>query len=102
MNGQPLNIPANGAPGQQVDLSVSLIAPNGPITYQRFWQIETDKGYRFGQTIWVAITILEDPENPAATGQPTGNYCVVVKTSPPLPSKKTKILTPFDKKVTVT
>ena len=87
MNGQPLNIPANVAPGQQVDLFVSLIARNAPITYQGFWQIETHKGYRFGQTIWVAITTLEDPENPAAIGQPTGNYCVIVKTLPTIAIK---------------
>jgi polar amino acid transport system substrate-binding protein len=82
MNGQPLNIPVNVAPGQTVDLSITLIAPKEPLTYQGFWQIENDKGERFGQTIWVAISTLADQDNPIATGQPSGNYCVVTVTAP--------------------
>lgn len=82
MSGQPLNIPVNVAPGQVIDLSVALIAPKDPLTYQGFWQMETDTGTRFGQTMWVAITTLEDVENPVATGQPSGNFCTVTRTSP--------------------
>ena len=82
MNGQPLNIPANVAPGQTVDLSITLIAPKEPLTYQGFWQIENEKGVRFGQTIWVDISTLADQDNPIATGQPSGNYCVVAVTAP--------------------
>ncbi len=82
MGGQPLNIPGNVAPGQSIDLSVTLIAPNEPLTYQGFWQIKNAEGKRFGQTIWVGITTLADQANPAATGQPTGNYCVVTITAP--------------------
>jgi hypothetical protein len=68
MNGQPINIPVNVAPGQTVDLSMTLIVPKEPLTYQGFWQIENDKGERFGQTIWVAISTLADLDNPIATG----------------------------------
>jgi hypothetical protein len=82
MNGQPLNIPVNVAPGQTVDLSITLIAPKEPLTYQGFWQIENDKGERLGQTIWVAISTLADQDNPIATGQPSGSYCVVTVTAP--------------------
>jgi hypothetical protein len=66
MNGQPLNIPVSVAPGQTVDLSITLIAPKEPLTYQGFWQIENDKGERLGQTIWVAISTLADQDNPIA------------------------------------
>lgn len=82
MNGQPLNIPVNVAPGQTIDLSITLIAPKEPLTYQGFWQIENEKGERFGQTIWVAISTLADQDNPIATGQPSGNYCVAAVTAP--------------------
>jgi ABC-type amino acid transport substrate-binding protein len=82
MSGQSVNIPANVAPGQSIDLSVTLIAPQELLTYQGFWQIENAASQRFGQTIWVAITTLEDQDNPAATGQPSGNYCVVTTTAP--------------------
>ena len=82
MSGQPLNIPTNVAPGQTIDLSVTLIAPKDPLTYQGFWQIENAEGQRFGQTIWVAITTLADQDNPVATGQPSGNYCTVTVAAP--------------------
>ena len=93
MNGQPLNIPVNVAPGQTIDLSVTLIAPQEPITYQGFWQIENDKGRRFGQTIWVAISTLADQDNPVATGQPSGNYCVMTMTAP---KNSIPVLSDFD------
>ncbi len=85
MNGQPLNIPTNVAPGQNIDLSVTLVAPQEPLTYQGFWQIENASGGRFGQTIWVAISTLADQDNPVATGQPSGNYCVVTISEPRKP-----------------
>jgi hypothetical protein len=61
MSGQPLNIPGDVAPGQIVDLSVPMVAPITPATYQGFWQIENAGGGRFGQTIWVGITTLPTP-----------------------------------------
>jgi len=63
-------------------LSVTLIAPTELLTYQGFWQIENDKGERFGQAVWVAISTLADQDNPVATGQPSGNYCAVTMTAP--------------------
>ncbi|MDX9991294.1 MAG: transporter substrate-binding domain-containing protein [Anaerolineales bacterium] len=93
MGGQPLSIPVNVAPGEVIDLSVTLIAPTDPLTYQGFWQIENDKGRRFGQTVWVAITTLEDQDNPVEIGQPSGNYCVVTKV---LPTDAIKVRENFD------
>jgi ABC-type amino acid transport substrate-binding protein len=82
MSGMPVNIPANVAPGQTLDLSVTLIAPYEPLTYQGFWQMENESGRSFGQTIWVAISTLADQDNPVATGQPSGNYCTVSIAAP--------------------
>ncbi|RPH58678.1 MAG: hypothetical protein EHM81_09560 [Chloroflexi bacterium] len=83
MNGQPVNMPGNVTAGQVIDLSVTLIAPTAPLTYQGFWQMENASGLRFGQTIWVGITTLADPENPPSTVQPpAGNYCSVTLTAP--------------------
>jgi len=83
MNGQPLHMPGNVTPGQMIDLSVTLTAPQQPLTYQGFWQMENPGGWRFGQTVWVGITTLSDPANPPSTAQPpTGNYCAVTLTAP--------------------
>jgi hypothetical protein len=93
MSGQPANIPANVTPGQTIDLSVTLIAPFEPLTYQGFWQMENASGGRFGQTIWVAISTLADYNNPVATGQPSGNYCVVTISAP---RNSVPVLSKFD------
>jgi len=57
MNGQPVPVPAVIVPGATVDMSVNLIAPSGPGTYQGFWQMSAPNGTFFGQTIWVGITV---------------------------------------------
>jgi ABC-type amino acid transport substrate-binding protein len=88
MNGKLVNVPLNVAPGQTVDLSVTLIAPKEPLVYQGFWQMETDSAKRFGQTIWVAITTSLTPVIPAANNQTSGNTCVVEGVSPDSPIKK--------------
>jgi hypothetical protein len=93
MSGQPAYIPTNVAPGETLDLSVTLIAPYEPLTYQGFWQMENESGGRFGQTIWVAISTLADQDNPVATGQPSGNYCAVSFTSP---KNSVPVLSDFD------
>jgi hypothetical protein len=72
------------APGQTVDVSVTLVAPHEPLTYQGFWQLKNDKGQLFGQAIWVAVTTstIANANTPAATVQPTGNSCVVTIVEP--------------------
>jgi hypothetical protein len=82
MNGQSVPIPFNVAPGQNVDVSVNLVAPNEQSTYQGFWQMETDAGNRFGRTIWVGITTRVNQPAPVATNLPSGNSCVVSIESP--------------------
>ncbi|MCG2787522.1 MAG: transporter substrate-binding domain-containing protein [Anaerolineae bacterium] len=83
MNGQPVNIVGNVLPGQTIDLSVTLIAPQEALTYQGFWQIENIDARRFGQTIWVGITTQSEAETPPSTAQPpSGNYCQVTLTAP--------------------
>lgn len=78
MNGQHVAIPGNTAPGATADVGATLIAPQAPYTYQGFWQMENAKGERFGQTIWVGITTVQN----SATEQPSGVYCDVTLTAP--------------------
>jgi hypothetical protein len=84
MSGQSVNIPVNVAPGETVNLSVTLIAPHEQLMYQGFWQLENDKGRLFGQAIWVAITTstVVSVNIPAATVQPTANSCVATIIEP--------------------
>jgi len=82
MSGQFVNIPANVVPGQTVDLSVTLIAPKEPLTYQGFWQIQNEKSQLFGQAIWVAISTQAGVVNPTVTTQPSANACMVTVVDP--------------------
>jgi ABC-type amino acid transport substrate-binding protein len=82
MNGQRITIPLNVAPGQVVDLTVNLVAPQEPMVYQGFWQMETDTGSRFGQAIWVAITTNSNPAAVVNTSQPSEVSCEVANSSP--------------------
>lgn len=52
------------APGQSVDVSVSLIAPAAPGKYQGFWRLQNANGQTFGfgpladESIWVKIRVI--------------------------------------------
>jgi ABC-type amino acid transport substrate-binding protein len=77
MNGHQVSIPGNFAPGEVADVGVTLVAPNAPYSYQGFWQMENDKGERFGQTVWVGISTGLN-----SSSQPTGTNCEVTLTGP--------------------
>jgi ABC-type amino acid transport substrate-binding protein len=96
MNGQPVNIPGSVLPGQTIDLSVTLIAPQDPFTYQGFWQVENAKGVRLGRPVWVTITTQGDPYS---TSYPYGQYCQVTVSAP---KHSLKVRTDFDAVWTVT
>ncbi|MGB2956577.1 MAG: NBR1-Ig-like domain-containing protein [Anaerolineales bacterium] len=54
-------------PGDTVDVSVDMIAPQEPGMYQGNWKIRNVKGDGFGvgpysRAFWVKITIVEEPE----------------------------------------
>lgn len=55
-------LPASVAPGQTIDLSVSLIAPAAPGSYQSDWKLSNAQGNRFGvgrnsAAVWVKIVV---------------------------------------------
>lgn len=57
MNGQTTSIPKNVQPGQTVDISVNMIAPNANGNYGGYWQLRSQYGYNFGQTLWLKIKV---------------------------------------------
>ncbi len=65
MNGpDSVSLPISVAPGQTVDISVDLVAPNTPGKYQGFWQLERPDGEAFllsasvKDHIWVKIDVI--------------------------------------------
>ncbi len=57
MKGKGINLSENVLPGNSVEVSVTLIAPNTPGTYQDIWQLQDDNGVYFGATFIVIIKV---------------------------------------------
>jgi hypothetical protein len=66
------------APGDEVDISANLVAPNTPGGYKGNWQMETHEGVRFGAAIYVKIVVRDLATNtPNPTTEPTSE-CVPI------------------------
>jgi ABC-type amino acid transport substrate-binding protein len=57
MGGSNFKIGKTVAPGQTIDLSANLVAPQAPGTYQGFWQMANAGGRPFGERIWAGIRV---------------------------------------------
>lgn len=68
MGGSSFKIGKAVAPGQTIDLSANLAAPQAPGTYQGFWQMANAGGKPFGERIWAGIRV---PAPAAAAPAPT-------------------------------
>lgn len=85
MGGTAINLPANVAPGQTIDLSLNLVAPPAAGHYRGYWMLQNAAGVKFGigaqanQAFWVDInvtgssttttTITADTPDPSVPGQ---------------------------------
>jgi hypothetical protein len=66
---ETLQMPATVTPGQTVDLSLTMLAPVTPGSYQSDWKVQTPQGTFFGvgrnnAPLWVKINVV--------SGQPAG------------------------------
>ena len=74
MGGQPIPVTRNVNPGETFDFQVNLVAPVAPGTYQGFWNMRNAQNQKFGQTVWVGITVPGAPTpTPAPTQTPSPN-----------------------------
>jgi ABC-type amino acid transport substrate-binding protein len=71
MGGQPVLAGRQVQPGETVDLSVSLVAPQSYGVFQAFWQMRNSIGQLFGEVIWVGIQV-PDPNPPPTPLPPPG------------------------------
>jgi len=81
-------LPGVVAPGQMVDLSVTLQAPSYSGTYRGYWKLQSPDGVRFGYgyyantAMWVLITVGATPVYAnTSTPQVTGS-CSQISVSP--------------------
>lgn len=59
-------VPAN----QEVDISVSLVAPGNPGRYIGYWRLSTPEGRKFGQRVWVSIVVPSGSSDETHTAVP--------------------------------
>jgi len=67
MSGQPAPIGKTVKPGEQLEVSVNLTAPNTSGDVQSYWKLQDDTGVFFGTYLTVVIKVA----GPAATKEPT-------------------------------
>lgn len=59
--GAPESVPVSiVAAGEEVDISVSMVAPNVPGRYVSYWRLCAPEGIRFGHRVWVDIQVSTD------------------------------------------
>jgi hypothetical protein len=72
------------APGAQIEISVDMVAPTNPGSYQSYWKMKNASGQFFNDSVYVLITVGSGGANPTATaGTPVGT---VSPTSTGIPS----------------
>jgi hypothetical protein len=70
------------APGQQVEVSVNMVAPTTTGTYQGFWKMKNASGQYFNDSVYVMIKIggggTTAPTSTGAAGNPISNLSMSV------------------------
>ena len=67
------------APGQQIDISVDLVAPTATGSYQGYWKMKNASGQLFNDSVYVLITVGSGA--PAPTSTTSGGTPVATSTS---------------------
>lgn len=72
------------APGQTIDVSVTLKAPDTTKTYQGYWKLRNGAGVVFGvgdssKAFWVKVVVVKKVTPTPAVTPITGNYDLVAK-----------------------
>jgi polar amino acid transport system substrate-binding protein len=69
MGGAPVPVGRVVKPGETIDLTASLRAPQVPGVFQGFWKMHNSQGRDFGEVVWVGIQV-PDPNPPAPPPPP--------------------------------
>ena len=87
----PVLITQSVAPGAQVDISVNMVAPVNPGTYQGYWKMKNASGSFFNESVYVLIKVGSGGLTPTVTaGTPVGTQ---TPTSTGIPSNPISDLT---------
>jgi len=81
-------------PGAEVDIAVDMIAPSKPGRYVGYWRLVAPDGTRFGQRVWVDITVPAVSVSPAV---PTTPATPATPVQLPTPTPVVAVTPPLDK-----
>jgi ABC-type amino acid transport substrate-binding protein len=70
MGGSNFKIGQTVAPGETIELTVNLVAPQTPGVYQGFWQMANAAGKPLGERVWVGIRVPAPPVSVPPTQTP--------------------------------
>jgi hypothetical protein len=66
-----VQLPSSVLPGNTIDVSVEMVAPQGAGNYRGFWKMRNAAGSQFDFAVYVDINVVGGtPGNPLATGTP--------------------------------
>jgi hypothetical protein len=71
-----VNLPRSVAPGEEVDISVNMMAPSTGGSYQGNWQMRNAQGVYFGDRMWVRISVPSGPTPTPPPNDGTGDITV--------------------------
>jgi len=71
-------------PGTEVDIAVDMVAPTKPGRYVGYWRLASPDGIRFGQRVWVDITVIPQ-EVPSPTAVPANSPVATMEVENPAP-----------------
>lgn len=60
-------------PGEEVDVSVDMVAPSKPGRYVSYWRLTLPNGRRFGHRVWCQINVTNDPTSAPRGETPEGS-----------------------------
>ena len=71
MGGSPVQVGRTVQPGETIDISVRLRAPQIYGTFQGFWQMRTNLAQYFGEVVWAGIQVPSPNPLPTPTPLPS-------------------------------
>lgn len=90
MSGSDTALEDEIAPGEYVEISISMVAPTTEATYNGYWRMTNDDGTLFGDTIYVNIVVTDSASTstptPTATSTTSGATSTTAPTSTPEPT----------------
>jgi hypothetical protein len=87
MGGNNVNLPGTVPPTQQINISISLVAPTTEGTYTGFWRLSDDQGVQFGVSVFVKIVVSNTAPTVTSTGTITPSRTnTPIASTTPLPS----------------